>query len=114
MEPAAGRYQVDYDGYAQMFIDGALFGGPSGAPLQPSNRVRRVPPRERDPLGVLRLLLEVTQARYSGAEAVRGTPCRAVAVLVFAEVGAETDGDGSTTSMSSASSPCGATPSRSG
>ena len=81
VEPAAGRYQVDYDGYAQMFTDGALFGGPSGAPLRPSNRVRRVPPRERDPLGVLRLLLEVTQARYAGAEAVRGTPCRAVAVL---------------------------------
>ena len=81
VEPAAGRYQVDYDGYAQMFSDGALFGGPSGAPLRPNNRVRRVPARERDPLGVLRLLLEVTQARYSGAEAVRGTPCRAVAVL---------------------------------
>ena len=81
VEPAAGRYQVDYDGYAQMFIDGQLFGGPSGFPLRPNNRVKKVPPPERDPLGLLRLLLGVTQARYSGAQAVRGTPCRAVAVV---------------------------------
>jgi hypothetical protein len=32
-------------------------------------------------LRVLRLLNEVTQARYCGAETLRGTPCRAVAVL---------------------------------
>jgi hypothetical protein len=32
-------------------------------------------------LRVLQLLSEVTQARYSGAEALRGTPCRAVVVL---------------------------------
>jgi hypothetical protein len=79
--PAAGRYQIDYGGYAQALIDGELFGGPSGAPLRPNNRVRRVPPRENDPLGVLRLLHGVTQARYSGAETLRGTPCRAVVVL---------------------------------
>jgi hypothetical protein len=79
--PAAGRYQIDYGGYAQAFIDGELFGGPSGAPLRPKNRVRRVPPRVNDPLRVLGLLNEVTQARYSGAETLRGTPCRAVVVL---------------------------------
>jgi hypothetical protein len=79
--PAAGRYQIDYGGYAQAFIDGELFGGPSGAPLRPKNRVRRVPPRANDPLRVLGLLNEVTQARYSGAETLRGTPCRAVVVL---------------------------------
>ena len=79
--PAAGRYQIDFGGYAQAFFDGELFGGPSGAPLRPSNRVRRVPPRENDPLRVLGLLSEATQARYCGAETLRGTPCRAVAVL---------------------------------
>jgi hypothetical protein len=79
--PAAGRYQIDYGGYAQAFIDGQLFGGPSGAPLRPKNRVRRAPPRANDPLRVLGLLNEVTQARYSGAETLRGTPCRAVVVL---------------------------------
>jgi hypothetical protein len=81
MAPAAGRYQIDYGGYAQAFIDGELFGGQSGAPLRPRNRVRRAPPRANDPLRVLGLLNGVTQARYSGAETLRGTRCRAVVVL---------------------------------
>ncbi|MGH3292379.1 MAG: hypothetical protein ACRDP7_11275 [Trebonia sp.] len=81
MEPATGRYQIDYGEYAQAYIDGELFGGQSGAPLRANNRVRREPPRENDPLGLLGLLHQVTRARYSGADTLRGTPCRAVAVL---------------------------------
>jgi hypothetical protein len=59
----------------------ALFGGPSGALLRANNRVRRALPPEDDPLELLRLLRDVTRARYSGAESLRGTPCDAVAVL---------------------------------
>jgi hypothetical protein len=81
VEPAAGRYQIDYGAYAQMYIDGELFGGQSGAPLRDNNRSRRAEPQKNDPLRLLGLLREVTQARYSGAETLRGTPCRAVAVL---------------------------------
>jgi hypothetical protein len=81
VEPAAGRYQIDYGAYAQMYMDGELFGGQSGAPLRDNNRSRRAEPRENDPLRLLGLLREVTQAGYSGAETLRGTPCRAVAVL---------------------------------
>lgn len=81
VEPAAGRYQIDYGAYAQMYIDGELFGGQSGAPLRDNNRSRRAEPQNNDPLGLLGLLREVTQARYSGAETLRGTPCRLVAVL---------------------------------
>ena len=79
--PAAGRYQIDYGGYAQTYVDGTLFGGPPGAPLRAGNRPRRQRPPEDDPLGLLGLLREVTRARYSGTEALRGTRCRAVAVL---------------------------------
>ena len=81
VEPAAGRYQIDYGAYAQMYIDGQLFGGLSGAPLGDNNRSRRELPRENDPLRLLGLLREVTRAQYSGTETLRGTPCRAVAVL---------------------------------
>jgi hypothetical protein len=81
VEPAAGRYQIDYGAYAQMYIDGELFGGQSGAPLRDNNRSRRAEPQNNDPLGLLGLLREVTQARYSRAETLRGTPCRVVAVL---------------------------------
>ncbi len=81
VEPAAGRYQIDYGGYAQTYVDGTLFGGPPGAPLRAGNRPRRQQPPEDDPLRLLGLLREVTRARYSGTEALRGTPCRAVAVL---------------------------------
>ncbi len=81
VEPAAGRYQIDYGAYAQMYIDGELFGGQSGAPLRDNNLSRRALPQQNDPLRLLGLLREVTQAQYSGAETLRGTPCRAVAVL---------------------------------
>jgi hypothetical protein len=81
VEPAAGRYQIDYGAYAQMYIDDELFGGQSGASLRPNNRVRQERPQEWNPLGLLRLLREVTTARQAGAETLRGTPCRAVVVL---------------------------------
>jgi hypothetical protein len=83
VEPAAGRYQIDYGGYAHLYIDGELFGGASGAPLRANNPDRRSRPlpREDDPLGLLGLLRETTQARYTGSETLHGTPCRAVAVL---------------------------------
>jgi hypothetical protein len=80
VEPAAGRYQVDYGGYALMYFDGQLYSGPSGAPLRAKNRRRRARPQEDDPLGPLRLLRDVTEARYCGEEALRGTPCRVIAV----------------------------------
>jgi hypothetical protein len=79
VEPAADRYQVDYGAYAQMYVDGQLWGGPSGAPLRANNRVRRAG-QASDPLRLLRLLRAATQARYCGEETLRGTPCRAVAV----------------------------------
>ena len=81
VEPAAGRYQIDYGGYAQTYVDGTLFGGPPGAPLRAGNRPRRQRPPEDDPLGLLSRLREVTRARYSGTETLRGTRCRAVSVL---------------------------------
>ena len=84
VEPAERRYQVDFGAYAQVYFDGQLWGGPSGAPLR-TNRGRQAPETADDPLGVLELLRGVTQARYCGEEALRGTPCRAVAVRAGAD-----------------------------
>jgi hypothetical protein len=78
-EPTADRYQVDYGGYAQLYADGQLRGGPSGAPLRAGNRSRGTEPVS-DLLGLLRLLRGVTQARYTGEETLRGMPCRMAAV----------------------------------
>jgi len=83
-EPAAGRYQVDYGGYAQLYADGQLWGGPSGAPLRANNRSRAAEPVS-DLLELLRLLRGVVRARYTGEETLRGMPCRTATVQVAAE-----------------------------
>ena len=77
VEPAAGRYLIDFGGYAQMLVDGRRFGGRSGAPLGPRHESRGKR-RLDDPFDLLRLAQNVTDARYAGAETVRGTPCRLV------------------------------------
>ena len=80
IEPAAGRYLIDYGDYAQMLVDGKRFGGQSGQPLRPRNRDRGAPDQLGDPLTVLRLMQEVAAARHVGDETVRETLCRMVTV----------------------------------
>jgi hypothetical protein len=80
IEPAAGRYMIDFGGYAEMSVDGQRFHGQSGQPLQPRFRDRRPPPLTEDPLALLAHLQGVTDAGYLGEEAVRGTRCQVVAV----------------------------------
>jgi hypothetical protein len=76
LEPAAGRYLIDYGGYAVMCIDGRYFGGRPGHPLEARHRKRRPPEQANEPLGLLRLLLGAADARRAADETVRGTPCR--------------------------------------
>jgi hypothetical protein len=80
LEAAAGRYQIDFGGYAQMFVGGQLFGGPSGAVVQDRNRHHRGSREAYDPLGMLILLRDTSQARLVGHETVRGTSCQVVEV----------------------------------
>jgi hypothetical protein len=80
IEPAAGRYMIDFGGYAEMCVDGKRFSGLSGEPLQPRFQNLRVPAQPDDPLGLLMELQGVTDAGYAGEEAVRGTLCQVVAV----------------------------------
>jgi len=80
LEAAAGRYQIDFGGYAQMLVGGQLFGGPSGAVVQDRNRHRRGSREVYDPLGMLMLLRGTSEARLVGHETVRGTSCRVVEV----------------------------------
>jgi hypothetical protein len=80
LEPAAGRYLIDYGGYAEMCIDGRHFGGQSGHLREARHRRRRPPRPADDPLGLLRLLLDPAPAHRADDEMVRGTLCRSVAV----------------------------------
>jgi len=80
IEPAAGRYLIDYGGYAELCADGKRFGGLSGEPLQPRHAQRRAREQPAGPLEFLGMLREVTDARQAGDEMVRGTMCRKVAV----------------------------------
>jgi hypothetical protein len=80
LEPAAGRYQLDFGGYAVMCVDGRQFAGMPGTPLQASYRQRRPPAGRYEPLGLLMPLQGTTGAQHVGDETVRGTPCRVVAV----------------------------------
>jgi hypothetical protein len=78
--PAAGRYLIDFGGYAEMYADGKRFGGPPGHPLPGRHRNHRARHPADDPLGLLRLLQGVTGSRYTGEEVLRGTRCQAFAV----------------------------------
>jgi hypothetical protein len=81
LEPGAGRYLIDYGAYAEMCVDGKHFGGLSGASLEGRRPQRSGPWRQsQDPVGLLRLLQGVTDARYADGGTVHGTPCRTVAV----------------------------------
>ena len=82
IEPAAGRYLIDFDGYAQVLVDGRRFGGLSGEPLAPRYEVRPHRFRRDDPLDALRKLQRATAARWTGEERVRWTTCRVVAATV--------------------------------
>jgi len=82
IEPAAGRYQVDFGGYAEMLVDGRRYGGLSGEPLGPRYEQRPHRFRRDDPLDALRKLQRATSARLAGTERVRRTTCRVVATTV--------------------------------
>jgi hypothetical protein len=80
IEPAAGRYLVDFGGYAQVLVGGRRFGGLSGQPL--GRRYEQRPHRFRraDPLDVLRQLQGATAAGWTGEERVRWATCRVALV----------------------------------
>jgi hypothetical protein len=79
IEPAAGRYLIDFGGWAQALTGGRYFSGRSGEPLGPRYENQARPSRRGDPLDALRRLQGATAARWDGAETVRWTPCRVIA-----------------------------------
>jgi hypothetical protein len=82
IEPAAGRFLVDFGGYAEMLVDGRRYGGLPGQPLGPRHEQRPHRNRRDDPLDALRKLQRATEARWAGTERVRWTTCRVVATRV--------------------------------
>jgi hypothetical protein len=80
VELAAGRYQIDYGGFAEMQFNGQRYRGAPGTPLQQARQdSREFPPA---PLQLLWGLRDVTDARQVGHETVRGTPCQIIAARV--------------------------------
>jgi hypothetical protein len=82
IEPAAGRFLVDFGGYAEMLVDGRRYGGLSGQPVGPRHEQRPHRNRRDDPLDALRKLQRATEARWAGTERVRETTCRVAATRV--------------------------------
>jgi hypothetical protein len=80
LQAAAGRYQIDFGAYAQLYADGQLFGGQPGVTLQGRHHDRRGSRDAHDPLGLLMLLRDTSEARLAGDETVRGTSCRVAEV----------------------------------
>ena len=56
IEPAAGRYLIDFGGWAQVLVDGRRFSGLSGEPLGPRYENRPGRNRRDDPFDALRRL----------------------------------------------------------
>jgi hypothetical protein len=79
VEPAAGRYLIDFGGWSQVLTGGRRFSGRSGEPLGPRYENRPGRSRRDDPLDLLRRLQAATAARWAGEETVRCTRCRVVA-----------------------------------
>ena len=82
IEPAAGRYLIDFGGYAQALVGDRRFGGLSGEPLGPRYELRPHRFRRDDPVDALRALQRATAAHWAGTEQVRWTTCRVVATTV--------------------------------
>jgi hypothetical protein len=79
LQPAAGRYMIDFGSYAELGAGGMTYGGRPGRPvpgLRPHSK------QEGAVLWLLRLLLGATHARLQDTEILRGTPCRKYAVRV--------------------------------
>jgi hypothetical protein len=73
LEPAVGRYMIDFGSYAEICADGVTFGGRSGRSLQTLRPASR---HEGNVLWLLRLVPGTTDARLEGAETLRGSLCR--------------------------------------
>ncbi len=77
LEPAAGRYQVVVDGtWGEMAFDGNRYAGGSGRPVSDRYLVKAGERHPGDPIVMLRQLNDVTDARFTGAETVRGVSCQ--------------------------------------
>jgi hypothetical protein len=77
IEPLAGRYQIYWGGRATVFTDGRHFFGRPGEPID--GRQAPVSDDEDDwLLEPLEDLRGAASARFSGEDAVRGTPCRVI------------------------------------
>ena len=80
-EPAAGRYMIDFGGWAEIWTEGETFGGKHGRSLD-SLSPRSAHTGSGDVLWLLRLLPGLTEASPDGTETLRGTACRKFAVRV--------------------------------
>jgi len=84
IEPASSRYAVDFGSYAELSIDGQLFGGLSGralSTLDPWPKRMKMP----DPWWMLAVLRGAAEADLEESEAVAGRSCKRFATRVDLE-----------------------------
>jgi hypothetical protein len=79
LEPAAGRYMIDFGSFAQIHDGQQTFGGRSGRPLSTLSPFS-TPGASADMLWVLQVLLGVTEARVEGEDVLYGSVCTRLSV----------------------------------
>jgi hypothetical protein len=81
LEPASGRYMIDFGSFAQIHDGRETFGGRSGRPLA---TLSPFPDQgaSADMLWVLRVLLGTTDAAIEGQEVLHGSVCTKLSVHV--------------------------------
>jgi hypothetical protein len=81
LEPATGRYMIDYGSYAEIYKDGERFGGRSGRYL---STLRPWPPgaNDTDMLWLLRLMLGAIEAVEEADAVLHATNCKKLDVRI--------------------------------
>jgi hypothetical protein len=80
IEPPARRYMIDFGSYAEVYEQGARWGGGSGQPI--GTRDPWPAERQADVWWLLDVLRGVVDARVEAEDSLHGVPCRRVATRV--------------------------------
>jgi hypothetical protein len=84
LEPATGRFMIDFGSYAQIHTGDETFGGRSGRRLD-TLEPHPAAGNTEDLLWVLRLVRGVSRATHEGDELLRRTPCKRCSATVDME-----------------------------
>jgi len=84
LDPATGRFMIDFGSFAQVYDGENTYGGRSGRPIATLNPFR-TPGRSHEVMWLLRMLGGTTDATKEGADVLHGRSCVRFAVHVDLE-----------------------------